>query len=63
MVSEVTGELGADQSHAEAWCEQLARYGLIRDADLGTRTYTPGRAYEITNYGREFAEFLGKVGE
>jgi hypothetical protein len=57
---QVAGELGIKQSHVEAWCEQLARYGLIKDARLGTFNYEPG-VYEITGYGREFSEFLGDV--
>lgn len=57
---QVAGELGKKQPYVEAWCEQLARYGLIKDARLGTFDYESGQ-YEITNYGREFAQFLGEV--
>jgi len=56
----LAGKLRRKQSHVEAWCEQLARYGLIKDARLGTYQYEPGQ-YEITIYGREFAEFLGDL--
>ncbi len=57
---QVAGNFAIQQSHAEAWCEQLARYGLIKDARVGLAEYE-SRHYEITNYGREFAEFLGEV--
>lgn len=57
---DVAGELGVKQSFAEAWCEHLGRYGLVRDTRLGTFDYEPYQ-YEITNYGREFASFLGEV--
>jgi len=57
---QIAGELGVKQSHVEAWCEQLARYGLIKDARLGTFDYKPWQ-YEITLFGREFTEFIGDV--
>ena len=57
-VVEIAGELQVSQSHAEAWCERLAGFGLIRDASVGTWDYASGK-YGITNYGREFAQFLG----
>ncbi|RMH35912.1 MAG: hypothetical protein D6690_07730 [Nitrospirae bacterium] len=56
---QISSELKIDRSYVEAWCEQLVRYGLIRDAVLGTYGYRPGR-YKLTDYGKAFATFLGE---
>jgi hypothetical protein len=58
QVSEVTG---ITESLSLAYCEQMIRFGLLRDSSIGYYGYRPGDQpgyYKMTEYGREFAEFL-----
>ena len=41
----------------QAYCDQMIRYGLLRDWTIGRFDYKPGN-YALTGYGFEFAEFL-----
>lgn len=44
----------------QAYCEQMIRYGLLRDWGIGRLDYEPGM-YVITGYGIEFSEFLTSI--
>jgi hypothetical protein len=55
--SQIADETGITIPRAQAYCDQMIRFGLLRDWWLGRLDYTPGN-YAMTNYGNEFAEFL-----
>lgn len=55
--SQIAEEINIPIFRAQAYCDQMIRFGLLRDWWLGRLDYTPG-AYAMTDYGDEFAEFL-----
>jgi hypothetical protein len=55
--SQIADEAGISISRAQAYCDQMIRFGLLRDWWLGHLDYRPG-GYAMTDYGNEFAEFL-----
>lgn len=58
VANEIAELLGLEESRVIAYCEQMARFGLIMDSQLGrVLDYQPGH-YTITNYGIQFVEFL-----
>lgn len=57
LASEVAEELLITEPRALAYCDQMIRFGLLRDWSLGKYGYKPG-SYAITDYGFELAEFL-----
>lgn len=54
---EISYLLKIPEGRVLAYCEQMIRYGLLRDWWTGRLDYEIG-AYAITEYGLEFAEFL-----
>ena len=54
---EAADTLGIEVGRVLAYCEQLVRFGLLRDWGVGRIDYQPGR-YDITEYGNEFTAFL-----
>ncbi len=57
QVQEIAIQLNIPIKMAQAYGEQMIRYGLLRDWSLGKYGYEPGN-YALTNYGSDFAEFL-----
>jgi len=55
--SAIADEIGVSTNRVQAYCEQMIRFGLLRDHGIGFLDYKPGM-YEMTDYGYEFAEFL-----
>ena len=55
--SQIAEEINIPIFRAQAYCDQMIRFGLLRDWWLGRLDYTPG-GYAMTDYGNEFAEFL-----
>lgn len=48
-----------ESSRIHAYCAELTRFGVIFDVGLGSYGYSPTNpAYDLTEYGREFARFL-----
>lgn len=56
-VHDVAWQLRVTDERATAYCDQMIRFGLLRDWSIGKVVYSSGH-YEITGYGRELAEFL-----
>ena len=54
---EISSRLKIPNGRVQAYCEQMMRYGLIRDWGIGRLDYEPGY-YVVTEYGSEFSEFL-----
>ncbi|MCL4531191.1 MAG: hypothetical protein M1282_17515 [Chloroflexi bacterium] len=54
---EISTELNITNERVQAYCEQMIRYGLLRDWGIGRLDYEPG-SYTITGYGSEFCTFL-----
>jgi len=54
---EISVGLNIPEERVQAYCEQIIRYGLLRDWAIGRYGYKPG-SYTITGYGFEFAKFL-----
>jgi len=57
QAQDVSAELNITNERAQAYCDQMIRYGLLRDWSIGKFGYKPGN-YALTGYGYEFAEFL-----
>lgn len=53
----VAATLKITTSRAIAFCDQMMRFGLLEDPRIGVYNYERG-FYQITGYGKEFAEFL-----
>lgn len=56
-VEEISASLGITEARVLAYCEQMSRFGLLRDWFIGRYDYHRGH-YEITGYGRQLATFL-----
>jgi hypothetical protein len=54
---EIALETGVSVDRVQAYCEQMIRFGLLRDWGIGRYGYRPG-SYEMTTYGHDFARFL-----
>ena len=57
LAKQVSEALRISLSRTQAYCDQMIRFGLLRDWAIGKFDYKPG-FYAITDYGRELAEFL-----
>jgi len=55
--SQVAEELQISEARSQAYCDQMIRFGLLRDWSLGRWNYRP-HTYALTDYGRELAVFL-----
>lgn len=55
--SRIADETRISITRAQAYCDQMIRFGLLHDWSLGRYDYTPGN-YIMTDYGNEFVEFL-----
>ena len=54
---EIATQLNITVERAQAYCDQMIRYGLLRDWSIGKYGYKPGN-FAITSYGLEFSELL-----
>jgi len=59
LSQEIAKEMGIPEARVQAYCDQMTRFGLLRDAAIGHYDYKPG-SYAITDYGREFVGLLEK---
>ncbi len=57
LVEEIAEALNVPSSRIQAYCEQMIRFGLLRDWAIGKYGYKPG-SFAMTDYGCELAEFL-----
>jgi len=54
---QVAEHLEISEARAQAYCDQMIRFGLLRDWSIGRWNYQLG-VYALTDYGSELAEFL-----